>query len=275
MKKPILIILGGLLLANVLAWIGVWQASHPYLAVTFFDVGQGDAIFIETPQGNQMLIDGGPGSAVLEKLGKAMPFWDRTIDLVVLTHPDADHISGLLEVLQRYQVENILWTGILCESAECQEWARLVEEEGANVFIAKSGLQISGLFYVLYPDKSLEGQRVSNTNNTSIVMRLDYGADSFLFTGDIDQSVEKKLENIDAEVLKVAHHGSKTSTAPEFVEAVSPQIAVISVGKDNKYGHPDVETLAILEKYGINVLRTDLNGDIRIFSNGNNFNIKP
>ncbi|MFH1575730.1 MAG: ComEC/Rec2 family competence protein [Candidatus Nealsonbacteria bacterium] len=266
-KKSVFIILGTLFVFNILAWISVYSLSQPYLEVTFFDVGQGDAIFIETPQNHQILIDGGPGSAVLEKLGKEMPFWDRTIDLVILTHPDSDHVSGLIEVLRRYEVENILWTGILCETAECQEWQKLIKEEGANIFIAQAGQQIltrTVLVSILYPFENLEGKKVSNTNNTSIVARLVYGESSFLFTGDIYQSVEKKLTNVDSDVLKVGHHGSKNSSAQNFIEAVSPEIAVISSGKDNRYGHPHEEALAILEKYDIRTLRADLNGDIKI-----------
>jgi len=285
--KSFWIILGGLFLANVLAWIGVFQLDHTNLKVTFFDVGQGDAIFIETPQGSQILIDGGPGSAVLEKLGKAMPFWDRTIDLIVLTHPDSDHISGLIEVLKRYQIENILWTGISCETAECQEWQKLIKEESAHIYIAQAGLRILGGrtsggrsdLTVLYPFESLEGKKVSNTNNTSIVARLVYGENSFLFTGDAYQSVEKQLlgkaeQPIDSDVLKVGHHGSKYSSSQEFIEAVSPEVAIISVGQSNRYGHPNAETLAILEKYDINVLRTDLNGDIKILCNSQSLKLK-
>jgi len=143
-KKSVLIILGVLFCFNVLAWLGLWQANQSFLEVTFLDVGQGDAIFIETPQNQQILIDGGPTSNILEKLGKEMPFWDRTIDLVVLTHPDSDHVSGFIEVLQRYQVANILWTGILCETAECQEWQKLIATEGANIYFAQAGQQIPG-----------------------------------------------------------------------------------------------------------------------------------
>jgi len=234
-------------------------------------------VFIETPQNQQILIDGGPGSTVLEKLGKEMPFWDRTIDLVILTHPDFDHVSGLIEVLRRYQVENILWTGVLCETAECQEWQKLIKEEGANIYIAKAGQQIEGggtSLNILYPLESLEDKEVSNTNNTSIVARLVYGENSFLFTGDAYQSVEKKLTNVDSDVLKVEHHGSKYSSSQEFIESVSPEIAVISVGQDNKYGHPAQETLAVLEKYDIRILRTDINSDIKIICNSQFLKLK-
>src|SRR3989339_2204598 len=116
-KKSVPIILGVLFCFNILAWIGVWELSQTELEVTFFDVGQGDAIFIETPQNQQILIDGGPASIILEKLGREMPFWDRTIDLIILTHPEHDHMAGLIEVLKRYQVGNILWTGVVRDTA--------------------------------------------------------------------------------------------------------------------------------------------------------------
>ncbi|MDP3763597.1 MAG: MBL fold metallo-hydrolase, partial [bacterium] len=144
-RNPVLIILGILVGLNLLAWLAVWElGSGTGLEVTFFDVGQGDAVFIETPQGQQILIDGGPSSVILEKLGKEMPFWDRTIDLIILTHPERDHLAGLLEVLKSYKVENILWTGVVRDTAEYKEWQKLIQEEGAKIFIAKAGLRISG-----------------------------------------------------------------------------------------------------------------------------------
>ncbi|MFH1423951.1 MAG: ComEC/Rec2 family competence protein [Candidatus Nealsonbacteria bacterium] len=285
-KNFVFIVLGVLIGLNVLAWIGVFQLSHANLEVTFFDVGQGDAIFIETPEGHQILIDGGLSSVILEKLGNEMPFWDRTLDLIVLTHPDFDHIAGLIEVLKRYEVQNILWTGVLCETAECQEWQKLIAAEGANIYLAQTGLRISGGrtssgrydLNILYPFESLEGREVSNTNNTSIVARLVYGENSFLFTGDAYQSVERELvkggAEVDSDVLKVGHHGSKNSNSQEFIGAVSPSVAVISAGKDNKYGHPHAETLAILENYGTSILRTDLNGDIKILCNSQSLKLK-
>lgn len=131
-SKKIFIFLGALLILNVLAWSVVFDLSQQkFLEVDFFDVGQGDAIFIETPKGQQILIDGGPDSKILEKLGKEIPFWDRDIDLIILSHPEADHLLGLLEVLEKYKVENILWTGIKRNTSEYEEWQRLIKEEGA------------------------------------------------------------------------------------------------------------------------------------------------
>ncbi len=280
-KKSALIILGAIFILNVLAWLAVYNLSQPQLLeVTFFDIGQGDSIFIETPQSHQILIDGGPTSIILERLGKVMPYWDRTIDLVILTHPEHDHYGGLIEVLKRYKVENILWTGALKETAEFQEWQRLIEEEQAQIFIAQSGQKItwpSLSLDILYPWESFKGEIVKDINNTSIVARLVYGYNSFLLTGDIYKSTEKKILekgiSVDSDILKVSHHGSKTSSAPEFVAAVSPEIAIIQCGKDNSYGHPHPETLEILEKYDINILNTAETGDIKIISNGKTYGI--
>jgi len=280
-KKIVWMVLGILVCFNVVAWVVVKELSFSNLEVVFFDVGQGDSIFIETPDGFQVLIDGGPGLAVLEKLGQEMPFYDRTIDLIVLTHPDRDHLFGLLEVLKRYEIKNILWTGIVKDTVEYQEWIRLINEEGANIIIAETGqrIDLSESIYlsILYPFESLEGQETKYTNDTSIVAELVFDSVSFLFTGDISKKIEKQLVDkyidLELDVLKVAHHGSKTSTSLEFLEIISPDIAVISVG-ENRWGHPHPEVLSNLEQFGIQVLITKESGDIKIVSDGNNFNIK-
>jgi len=282
-------ILGILFFLNILAWIAVYDLSNPQVfSVSFFDVGQGDAIFIESPQRHQVLIDGGPGPAILEKLGREMPFYDRSLDLIVLTHPDKDHISGLIEVLKRYDVENVLWTGIVRDTSEYEEWIELIKEEEAEIFIAKFGQKIiypgsdpkekQGYMEVLYPLESLEGQEFKNSSNdTSIVLKLVFNKNTFLFTGDISSKVEKdlKLANIQlkTDILKVAHHGSKYSSSDYFLESALPEVAVIQVGK-NSYGHPADEVLSRLEKFGIKILRTDKQDDIKIVSDGDNFEIK-
>jgi competence protein ComEC len=282
-EKTVVFILGFLFLANFFAWIVVFDLRrHKFLEVNFFDVGQGDAIFVETPQRHQILIDGGPSSKIIEKLAKEIPFWDRSIDLIILTHPEKDHITGLLEVLKRYKVENVLWTGIVRNIPEYKEWLNLIEKEKATVKIAKAGQKVSckncqWKIEILYPFENLEGMEFDDSNDTSIVSKLIFGNSSFLFTGDIYKDVEESLVltpfDLNSKILKVAHHGSKTSSSEKFLEKVSPEIAVISVG-ENKYGHPNKETLETLENYGIRVLRTDLNGDIKIISDGNVLKIK-
>jgi len=274
-----------LIILNIIAWGFVFDFRREKLKVSFFDVGQGDAIFIETPKRHQILIDGGPSVLILEKLGKEMPFWDRTLDLVILTHPEHDHMAGLIEVLKRYKVKNILWTGVKRETGEYEEWLNVLKEErkeGAQIFIAKSGQKIISatksdtiILEVLYPFEVLEDEVFQNSNNTSVVTKLNSQKATFLFTGDIYQSVEKQLLkkrlDLTADILKVAHHGSKTSTCEEFLSKVNPEIAVISVGKENRYGHPHLKTLVLLRKYGIKILRTDIEGDISFqFNYGEN-----
>lgn len=280
-KRFVPLLVGILFLTNILAWLVVFDLSRPrLLEVALFDVGQGDTIFIETPQGHQILIDGGPDSTVLEKLGKEMPFWDREIDLIILTHPDFDHLIGLIEVLKNYKVANILWTGIEFNNNAYEDWLKIIAEEEAKIIIARAGQRIKAgevILEIVYPFENLKGKRIKDTNNSSIVSRLVFKEVSFLFLGDIYKSAEKEIadknENLDSDVLKISHHGSKSSSDEEFIRRVSPEIGLISVGKDNNYGHPHQEVLEIMEKYDIKILRTDLDGDIKIFSDGENLTI--
>lgn len=278
-KKWVFGIMFLLVLINIIAWRSFFLLrKEGILEVTFFDVGQGDSIFIEDPCSRQILIDGGPNKTVLEKLSENMPFWDNSLDLIVLTHPEHDHMFGLIEVLKRYEVDNVLWTGVVRDNAEYEEWSNLLEEEGAEINIAREGLKIfsdncpAGNINIetIYPFESLEGKEVKDMNDSSVVLKASFKESSFLFTGDISKSVEEKLEeNIDSDVLKVGHHGSKTSTGKDFIEKVSPIIAVISAGRNNPYGHPHSEVLETLKN--VEVLRTDLQGDIKILNDGKRF----
>jgi len=278
--------LGILLLFNTISWIVVWDLNKTKgLEVNFFNVGQGDAIFIVSPKGQQILIDGGPDSIILKKLAQEMPFWDNTLDLIILTHPEKDHMAGLIEVFKRYKVENILWTGIVRDIPEYDEWIKLIAKEGAEIKIAKAGQQIKLsrfnlnnfiYFDIFYPFEELAGQEFKNSNDTSITTRLVFNDITLLFTGDISDKVEKELVlanlPLESDILKVSHHGSKYSSSDYFLENVLPEIAVIQVG-ENSYGHPTKEVLERLEKFDIKALRTDLNGDIKIISNGKDYAI--
>ncbi|MCX6737944.1 MAG: MBL fold metallo-hydrolase [Candidatus Parcubacteria bacterium] len=274
-KETILITL---IVLNVFSWAVVWEINKEKgLEVCFFDVGQGDSIFIESPQGQQILIDGGPDNSVIKKLESRMPFWDRTIDLVVLTHPDNDHLFGLIEVLRRYEVKNILWTGVNSDSAIFKEWQKAVEKEGAKIWIAKQGLRIEmsklQFFDTIYPFESLDNRTVNNLNDTSIVLMLDSNGERVLLPGDISTQVEKLLIekniSIKADVLKVAHHGSKYSSSEDFIKTVDPDIAIISVGENNLYGHPSPDILARLEDFGINILQTSKQRNICLIQEKN------
>jgi len=280
-KKIIYVIIGVLIVLNIFAWVVVFEFNNDLLEVVFFDVGQGDSIFIETSDGFQVLIDGGPSSAVLEKLGGEMPFYDRTIDLMILTHPDHDHLYGLLEVLKRYEIKNILWTGILKDTVEWGEWKKLIEEEEANIIIAEAGqrIDLANDIYlsIIYPFENLEGQETKYTNDTSVVAELIFNNISFLFTGDITKKIEKQLVDkyidLDTDILKIAHHGSKTSSCPEFLQIVSPKLAIISAG-ENRWGHPDPAVLENLQQLNMEIFITKEWGDIKIISDGSNFNMR-
>lgn len=274
-KKIVLIILLCLISADLLAFSAVWDLRQAKaLEVIFFDVGQGDSIFIKSSFGHQILIDGGPDNTVLDKLAQEMPFFDRSIDMIILTHTDSDHLNGLIEILKRYKIDYIVWTGAIKDTGDFKQWQELIEKEGAVIKIAQAGQKIKfsqAYLEILYPFESLAGQQFKNTNNTSIVSRLVLEHDSFLFTGDIEKLIEQELIAkdifLDSDVLKIAHHGSKTSSSQEFIEKVSPKTAVISCAQDNQYGYPYQEVLDVLKNNNINILRTDQNGDIKFISN--------
>jgi len=260
-------------LANVFVWKFVFSLNGQ-LKVVFFDIGQGDSIFIESPQKHQILIDGGPSNKVIEKLGFEMPFWDKKIDLIILTHPDYDHLRGLLDVLDNYTVENIMWTGELSEGKTFESWQEKINKEGANIVLTKAGDKITAgdvKINILHPF-ALPKEDSKNNNETSIVGRLVFGNTNFLFTGDASKKNEQEIiltnQNIESNVLKVAHHGSKYSTSKEFLTSIKPSLAIISVGANNSYGHPTSEVLSALAEFGIKVMRTDEQGDIFLFSDG-------
>jgi competence protein ComEC len=269
-------ILFTLLAATVFVWYAVFAESREGLTVYFFDVGQGDSVFIETENGNQIVIDGGPGDAVLARLGEVMPFYDRTIDLLVLTHPDADHLNGLVEVLGRYTVKHILTTGVLHETAQFFEWEKRIDRYAIPVTRAAAGQTFFAgnavSFEVLSPFKNIAGTDPADVNDTSVVLRMDYGDTSFLFPGDIEARTERLLailakDGIDADFLKAPHHGSKTSSSEEFLDAVTPAAAIVSVGRSNRYGHPHADVLTRYEDHGVSVYRTDVKGTVVVRCN--------
>lgn len=260
------------------------------LEIVFFDVGQGSAIFIETPQNKQILIDGGPDSLlILEHLGKEMPFWDRHINIVVSTHSSPDHLVGLIEVLTRYEVNKVIWTGMLSDSLTHQrfkEGLKKAEQKGTEITIAYFGYEINlgsdTYLKILNPLISVAGTDPENHNNNSIVALLVFNEVSFLFTADIEDEREKALVQkqkdlgqnfLSADILKVPLHGSRASSSLEFLEAVNPNKAIIQVGKGNRPGHPHQETLERLKQQEISILRTDIKGTIRITSDGRNYQI--
>ena len=267
-----------LLVVAILVSVAAATMPDDNLHISFLDVGQGDAILIQ--RGNQqVLVDGGPSpQAISLGLGSKMPFWDRTIDLVILTHPSADHVTGLVEVLQRYQVKQVLYPDLDFESDIYGEWLRVIEEKDIERTLAQAGQQIDlgeGVVIKVFnpPIPPLTGTE-SDIDNNGVVLHISLGEVSFLLTADIMGEAEWELiaQRVDLRsiVLKVAHHGSGTSTSPEFLAVVDPQLAVISVGEDNPYGHPTDEVIERLEeKLGAeNIYRTDEQGTIEFITDG-------
>lgn len=265
----------GFLLANVFIWHTVaMEDRQGILKVSFLDVGQGDAIFIEAPNGNQVLIDGGSNRKVLKELGKVMPFYDRTIDAVIATHPDKDHIGGLIEVLKNYHADFVMEPGVSSDTGTYQELEKTITDKKLPRILARRGMSLNlgegARLNILFPDRDTDGWE---TNTASIVAKLVYGNNSFLLTGDSSIAIEKYLsmidgKNLQSDVLKAGHHGSRTSTSKSFASLVSPEYAVIFAGKDNRYGHPHKEVLDILEKIKATILKTYEQGTISFSSDG-------
>lgn len=272
-RLPMKTLVAGLALAVILIWIAAISLPDGKLHVVFFDVGQGDAIFIQTPQGRQVLIDGGPDpTALTTALGRRLPFWDRNLDLVILTHPDTDHLTGLVPVLERYRVDRVLEPGYPATSQTYARWLELIAEKRIPALLARTGVRIElepGLVCeVLHPTSDLDPE--DKANNVSAVTRWTWGQVTFLLPGDIEQEVEAALvasdQPLQATVLKVPHHGSDTSSSATFLQAVNPQLVIISVGADNRFGHPSPEVLERLA--GRTVLRTDERGTIEVVTDG-------
>ncbi len=271
-------VVGVFLVAAVLAWLAVLQLPDGKLHVAFLDVGQGDAVLITTPQGRQVLVDGGPSpTALIAALGKEMPFWDRSIDLVVMTHADADHITGLVEVLDRYKVAGWLDNGRPDENPFFGECQTLLTKAHIAHHVVRAGDRIDlghGLtLEVLHPPPDLLTGTQADANNNSVVLRLAWDQASFLLTGDVEAEGERRLLEsglpLAATVLKVGHHGSGGSSTAEFLAAVRPEYAVISVGADNRFGHPQQAVLDRLASLGrVTVLRTDEHGTIEFITDG-------
>lgn len=262
--------------------------SKPILRVIYFDVGQGDSALIITPRGQTILVDGGPDDKVLSRLGSYLPLNQRKIDVMILTHPHADHLDGLVDVLKRYKVDDIYYTGVLQTTRTFLEWLKMIKEQkiSLNIVKEKKEIEIDGVkLDFLYPTRDLsalgpadlnkpelKSLALSNLNNTSIVFKLIFGRTNFLFMGDAEVPAEKELIaqgiNVRADVLKVGHHGSNSSTSEEFLKTVDPKYSVISVGKNNDFGHPHLRTLRRLERYEVEILRTDEMGSVAFESDG-------
>ena len=268
-------ILTGLFLLATIWVLAAREADRGLLKVVFLDVGQGSAAYINSPYDTEIVVDAGFGTGVLRRLSAYRPFWDRSLDYVVPTHPDADHIGGMPELFDQFDIEHMLAT---TKTADNGLYAALVdraESEGVSISYPTVGQSIVfgdgvELFFFWPESADLESME---RNTSSLVFKLAYGDVSFLFMGDAPARVERYLARrygplLGSDVLVVGHHGSKTSTDPEFVAAVEPTYAVISAGADNRYGHPHEVVLETLTAAGVHILRTDQVGDIEFVSDG-------
>lgn len=251
---------------TVVIWL--WRSPAHYLRVIFLDVSQGDSILIITPDGQDILIDGGPDGSAAAKVGKYLPPWDRVIEYVIPTHQDADHITGLAGVLKKYQVRHIVWRPFPETTAVGRTVADLIRRENAEVVTADQRIDVElgeDCDLHIYAPTAAALRPGAATNDTSIVSQLDCAGKRFMFTGDAPQAVEMELietEDVRSDVVKLGHHGSKTSSAYYFLRAVDPAYAVVSAGRENRYHHPHPSVTAMVKKLGIMLLSTQSGGDV-------------
>jgi competence protein ComEC len=260
-------IIGGTFFLCIVVGYSLWSiVDAQYTRLIFLDVGQGDAILLQAGS-NQVLIDGGSdGSLLLNELAKFMPFWDRNIEMVIATHPDQDHIGGLLTLSDRYTIESVMQTGFVHDSTLAQLWREYVATSGVHVVEGRRNTHVSfpqgGSFSVYYPSERIDATSHLDSNDTSITGVFTYGSTRFVLTGDLSAEYEESLGIGKAQALKAGHHGSNTSTSEKFLEEVRPKDIIISAGENNRYGHPHEDVLWRARKHNAHVYRTDQLGSI-------------
>lgn len=280
-----LFLVGIAVFVNIFIWFGVTEETpRDHVTVAFLNIGQGDAIFIESPTGNQMMIDGGPAKKVLSQLRKVMPFYDRSIDTLLVTNPDADHYAGFIDILRSFEVDQIIEPGTLSETSTYKTFKKYIADEGATTTIARRGMvyKLGGgaELHILFPDRDVTKL---DSNEGSTIAKLVYKNTSVLLTGDTVKESEEYVTalggaipdgGLQSDVLKVGHHGSKTSTSEKFLAAVNPRFAVISAGCGNRYGHPHKETTELLQKQNVPYFTTCQRGTIIMKLDGVNIETK-
>lgn len=272
-RVTLLMVLVLITLAGLLSL--VLLLSPTTLRVSFLDVGQGDAILIQTPSGHDMLVDGGADGKVLERVASQLSYFDRTIDVVVATHGDADHVTGLIPILKKYDVGHVVMSPIKSETGIFSELEKSVRSENAIVHVGKKGDVIDFgdgvVVHILYPSGTFHGSN-TDTNAASVSMVITYGDESVLLTGDLPSSHEDELIGSvlpkKVTIYKAGHHGSKSSSGDQLLSYITPEYSVISAGKDNRYGHPNSEALTRLTTYSQEVLSTIDRGTITFTLDG-------
>jgi len=244
------------------------------LLVYFLDIGQGDATLLEFQNGEQMLIDCAIDARILESLGKYIPFSDKTLEYLVITHPDQDHYGGCVDVMKNFEVKNIIYTGFEKKNSFFPIFEKSLEDEkieGANYILSHEWGErniASSTVEVLFPNAAIENLQIKDSNASSIILKITHGEKKMLLMGDAEEEEEIFLEEfygaeeLDIDVLKVGHHGSAHATSKHFLQYTTPDYGIISSGADNSYGHPSPRVLKKLERAGAEVLRTDQKNDI-------------
>lgn len=280
-RAKIILIISAIVIiaALVLLLVKIEIFRKPVFQVIFFNVGQGDSALIRFASGEKMLVDCGPDKTAVGKLGEYLPFYDRTIDYLLITHPDLDHYGGCVDVLKRYTIKNIITNGdAKPDDSYWQIWDKYARVENAAEIIINNPTttEFGGAILKFFsPDADFNLGGSAEGNNRSIVFLFKYNTTTILFTGDMETLLEKEMinkncsssnlfcENLDADYLKVGHHGSDSSSDEDFLKFISPKYTIISVGK-NRFGHPSLRTIRKLERAGAVVWRTDEKNDIII-----------
>lgn len=271
MKRVCGFFAAGMGIVCVLLGAHLLRLPHGELMIDFLNIGQGDAVLLTTPDQHTILIDGGPEQTVLEELGAVMPFTRKRIDLMVLTHPHADHMMGLIQVLRRYEVGAVLFSGVNANSPLYETFLQEIAAQKIPLHTARAShdWRLGEMTLdVLFPLEPMLGVSIDNLNNGSVVLLVTYRGHRILLSGDAEEDVEAELlaarVDVSAEVFKAGHHGSRTSSTEPFLDAVNPRVVVIQSGEGNDYGHPHPETLEHLQERAIEVHRNDVEGRVRV-----------
>ncbi len=274
-------LLASLVVISTVLWWAVYYEDHKgLLTFSVLDIGQGDSLFIESPTGTQVLIDGGPNKNLMKEISHVMAWYDRHIDMIIVTNPDLDHYSGFIPLLQKYSADVFMEPGTQAHYPAYDVLEKEVADKKITKILARRGekIDLGGGAYleVLFPDRDPTGM---STNDGSIVMKLVYGGTSVMLQGDSTAKIEHYLVGLDgtsleADILKAGHHGSHTSSSEEYVKEVNPKWMVMSSGQNNEYGHPHKETLETTAKLNIPAYDTCNNGRITFESDGKNFVLK-
>ncbi len=279
MNPKIKIFIAALIIFDLFVWHSIiFDGGNKNLQVYFLNVGQGDGELVVLPGNVKILIDGGPNSKILTELSKSLPPTDRYIDLIILSHAEADHFTGLIEVAKRYQVGAFIFNGLNSKTNAWPEFLKILKNKNVPIIVLSARDKIKYLdsrVNFIWPEKNNLPKTTKTLNETALVLILESRGVKILFTGDIGFKTENQLlkkYNLNADILKIGHHGSKYSSGEYFLKAVSPKISAIEVGK-NSYGHPTKEVLNRLASVESKIFRTDKDGLIRIEVDGENIKI--